>query len=314
MRTASLRGVRRRAGRRGREVRRRRVGAHRRGLAARAPGGGDRRASSASWPARSAGPSPTGSSPAVERATAAGLPLVAAPVSGGTRMQEGTPAFVQMVRISQAVAAHKAAGLPYLVYLRHPTTGGVMASWGSLGPRDRRRARRAGRASWARASTPRSTARSSPRACRPSENLYARGIIDAVVAPEDIPDILDRALSVLMAPRSGVAAVPEPRRRARPRRRDVGRRHPLAAPRPARRTPPAEVRRRRRRPAQRHRPGRAGPRACSSRWRGSGRRRACSSARTGAARPPTTRWARRRCARPAAASGSPPSWACRWSP
>ena len=48
-------------------------------------------------------------------------------------MQEGTPAFVQMIRISAAIAAHKTAGLPYLVYLRHPTTGGVMASWGSLG-------------------------------------------------------------------------------------------------------------------------------------------------------------------------------------
>ena len=70
---------------------------------------------------------------AIERATAEGLPLLAGPISGGTRMQEGTPAFVQMVRISQAVMAHKAAGLPYLVYLRNPTTGGVMASWGSLG-------------------------------------------------------------------------------------------------------------------------------------------------------------------------------------
>ncbi|WP_229118094.1 hypothetical protein [Enemella evansiae] len=48
-------------------------------------------------------------------------------------MQEGTPAFVTMIDISRAVVAHKAAGLPYLVYLRHPTTGGVFASWGSLG-------------------------------------------------------------------------------------------------------------------------------------------------------------------------------------
>ncbi len=70
---------------------------------------------------------------AVRRATAAGLPLVAATASGGTRMQEGTPAFVEMVTISRAIVAHKAAGLPYLVYLRHPTTGGVFASWGSLG-------------------------------------------------------------------------------------------------------------------------------------------------------------------------------------
>lgn len=48
-------------------------------------------------------------------------------------MQEGTLAFVEMVRISHAVAQHKSHGLPYLVYLRHPTTGGVFASWGSLG-------------------------------------------------------------------------------------------------------------------------------------------------------------------------------------
>ncbi|GAA1268682.1 carboxyl transferase domain-containing protein [Kitasatospora nipponensis] len=70
---------------------------------------------------------------AVERATAERLPLIAFPASGGTRMQEGTPAFVRMVAIANAVAAHRAAGLPYLVHLRHPTTGGVLASWGSLG-------------------------------------------------------------------------------------------------------------------------------------------------------------------------------------
>jgi acetyl-CoA carboxylase carboxyl transferase subunit beta len=70
---------------------------------------------------------------AVERATAERLPLLAAPVSGGTRMQEGTGAFVQMVKISAAIARHKSSALPYLVYLRHPTTGGVFASWGSLG-------------------------------------------------------------------------------------------------------------------------------------------------------------------------------------
>lgn len=70
---------------------------------------------------------------AMRRATRQGLPILAAPVSGGTRMQEGTVAFVQMVSITAAVAEHREAGLPYLVYLRHPTTGGVFASWGSLG-------------------------------------------------------------------------------------------------------------------------------------------------------------------------------------
>ena len=70
---------------------------------------------------------------AVERATRERLPLVAAPASGGTRLQEGTVAFLQMVKVAAAIADHRSAGLPYLVYLRHPTTGGVLASWGSLG-------------------------------------------------------------------------------------------------------------------------------------------------------------------------------------
>ena len=70
---------------------------------------------------------------AVERATRQRLPLLASPSSGGTRMQEGTVAFVQMIKISAAIELHKRAHLPYLVYLRHPTTGGVFASWGSLG-------------------------------------------------------------------------------------------------------------------------------------------------------------------------------------
>ena len=48
-------------------------------------------------------------------------------------MQEGTVAFLQMISIDRGDRRHKEAGLPYLVYLRNPTTGGVLASWGSLG-------------------------------------------------------------------------------------------------------------------------------------------------------------------------------------
>lgn len=146
---------------------------------------------------------------AVERATAEGLPLLAAPVSGGTRMQEGTPAFVQMVRITAAVAAHKAAALPYLVYLRHPTTGGVMASWGSLG-----HVTVAEPGALVGFLGPRVYealyGKPFPPGVQTSENLYAHGIIDAVVAPEDIADILDRALTILLAPRQGIARVAAP--------------------------------------------------------------------------------------------------------
>ena len=146
---------------------------------------------------------------AVERATREGLPLVAAPVSGGTRMQEGTPAFVQMVRISAALARHKAAGLPYLVYLRHPTTGGVMASWGSLG-----HVTVAEPGALVGFLGPRVYEalydRAFPEGVQTSENLHERGIIDAVLPAEDIADILHRALTILMAPRDGVAPVSDP--------------------------------------------------------------------------------------------------------
>jgi acetyl-CoA carboxylase carboxyl transferase subunit beta len=145
----------------------------------------------------------------IERATREGLPLLAGPVSGGTRMQEGTPAFVQMVRISEAVAAHRKAGLPYLVYLRHPTTGGVMASWGSLG-----HVTVAEPGALVGFLGPRVYealyGKPFPEGVQTAENLFAHGIIDGVVAPADVPDLLGRAHDLLMAPREGIAAVPAP--------------------------------------------------------------------------------------------------------
>lgn len=134
---------------------------------------------------------------AVERATAEGLPLVAAPVSGGTRMQEGTPAFVHMIAISAAIAAHKTAGLPYLVYLRNPTTGGVMASWGSLG-----HLTVAQPGALVGFLGPRVFealyGRPFPDGVQTSENLFAHGIIDGVVAPADVAGLLDRTLTMLL--------------------------------------------------------------------------------------------------------------------
>jgi acetyl-CoA carboxylase carboxyl transferase subunit beta len=146
---------------------------------------------------------------AVERATANRLPLLAAPVSGGTRMQEGTLAFVQMVKISAAIAAHKRAGLPYLVYLRDPTTGGVLASWGSLG-----HVTVAEPGALLGFLGPRVYQalydRPFPEGVQTAENLYAHGLIDGVVPHDEVADILDRALSVLSARREALIGVPDP--------------------------------------------------------------------------------------------------------
>ncbi|MFD6159138.1 carboxyl transferase domain-containing protein [Nocardia sp. NPDC060256] len=132
---------------------------------------------------------------AVERATELGLPLVASPTSGGTRMQEGTVAFVQMVKIAGAVAAHKAAGHPYLVYLRNPTMGGVFASWGSLG-----------HMTFAEPGAligflgPRVYqalyGQPFPEGVQTAENLYRRGVIDGAVPVSIFRRIAHRALSV----------------------------------------------------------------------------------------------------------------------
>ena len=146
----------------------------------------------------------------VERATAERLPLIVAPASGGTRMQEGTLAFLQMVTITAAVAAHQAAGLPYLVYLRHPTTGGVFASWASvghltvaepgaligfLGPRVYEAL----------------TGAPIPDGVQTAENLLAHGLVDAVVPPGALAGYLTRVLTSIAAPSApAIAPLPTP--------------------------------------------------------------------------------------------------------
>jgi acetyl-CoA carboxylase carboxyl transferase beta subunit len=145
---------------------------------------------------------------AVERATRERLPLVAAPASGGTRLQEGTVAFLQMVKVAAAIGDHRQAGLPYLVYLRHPTTGGVLASWGSLGH--------------VTAAEPGALigflgprvhealhGQPFPPGVQVAENLYAKGLVDAVVAPEQVAEVAARVLEVLCGPRE-VPRVAEP--------------------------------------------------------------------------------------------------------
>ena len=70
---------------------------------------------------------------AFETATEKGLPVVAFTASGGARMQEGIISLMQMAKTSAAVAKHNDAGLLYLTVMTDPTTGGVTASFASLG-------------------------------------------------------------------------------------------------------------------------------------------------------------------------------------
>ena len=70
---------------------------------------------------------------AAERAVALKRPLILFSAAGGARMQEGILALMQMPRTTVAVEMLKEAGLPYIVVLTHPTTGGVTASYAMLG-------------------------------------------------------------------------------------------------------------------------------------------------------------------------------------
>ena len=68
-----------------------------------------------------------------ERATEKGLPVVLFTASGGARMQEGIVSLMQMAKTSGAVMRHSDAGGLYVTVLTDPTTGGVTASFASLG-------------------------------------------------------------------------------------------------------------------------------------------------------------------------------------
>ena len=70
---------------------------------------------------------------AAETAVAEAAALIVVPSSGGARMQEGILSLMQLPRSIIAVDQLKAAGLPYIVLLTHPTTGGVTASFAMLG-------------------------------------------------------------------------------------------------------------------------------------------------------------------------------------
>ncbi|HSZ40734.1 MAG TPA: carboxyl transferase domain-containing protein [Trebonia sp.] len=146
---------------------------------------------------------------AAERALRERLPFLVLPSSGGTRMQEGTIAFLQMVKITAAVIALKAAGLPYLVYLRHPTTGGVFASWASLG-----HVTLAEPGALIGFLGPRVyealEGRRFPIDVQVAENLHVHGLVDAVVPVAGLRPYLDRVLAALAPGAAPLPAEPTP--------------------------------------------------------------------------------------------------------
>lgn len=145
---------------------------------------------------------------AITRATSERLPLVGLPTSGGTRMQEGTPAFLRMVPIAAAVAAHRAAGLPYVVWLRDPTLGGVMATWGSLGQVTAAAPGATVGFLGARVFATLNPGEQFPAEVQSAENACAVGVIDAVVPLAELRDWFTTLLTAITAPGSSVTDTP----------------------------------------------------------------------------------------------------------
>ncbi|WP_457586903.1 acetyl-CoA carboxylase, carboxyltransferase subunit beta [Ensifer canadensis] len=134
---------------------------------------------------------------AFEKAIAEKCPLVIFPASGGARMQEGILSLMQLPRTTVAVNMLKEAGLPYIVVLTNPTTGGVTASYAMLG--DIQIAEPGAEIGFAGKRVIEQTLREKlPEGFQTAEYLLEHGMIDMVVKRHDIPSTLARVLKILM--------------------------------------------------------------------------------------------------------------------
>jgi acetyl-CoA carboxylase carboxyl transferase subunit beta len=142
---------------------------------------------------------------AAKEAVARQAPLVIFTASGGARMQEGTLSLMQMARTTLAVNEVKAAGLPYVVVLTDPTTGGVLASYAMLG--DIHLAEPKATIGFSGRRVIEQTIREVlPAAFQKSEFLVDHGMIDRVVTRPELPQVLGDILEILMLGRARRAA------------------------------------------------------------------------------------------------------------
>jgi acetyl-CoA carboxylase carboxyl transferase subunit beta len=134
---------------------------------------------------------------AAERAVKLKRPLVLFSASGGARMQEGMLSLMQMPRTTVAVQMLKEAGLPYIVVLTHPTTGGVTASYAMLG--DVQIAEPNAQIGFAGARVIEQTIREKlPEGFQRAEYLLDHGMLDRVVHRKAMKDELVTLIRLLM--------------------------------------------------------------------------------------------------------------------
>ena len=142
---------------------------------------------------------------AAQEAVKRQIPFVIFTASGGARMQEGTLSLMQMARTTLALNEVKAAGLPYIVVLTDPTTGGVMASYAMLG--DIHLAEPNATIGFSGRRVIEQTIRETlPPGFQKSEFLVERGMVDKVVPRGELRSVLASLLKTLMMGRTRQAA------------------------------------------------------------------------------------------------------------
>jgi acetyl-CoA carboxylase carboxyl transferase subunit beta len=132
----------------------------------------------------------------VEAAIAARAPYIAFTASGGARMQEGILSLMQMPRTTVAIEMLHDAGLPYIVVLTDPTSGGVMAAYAMLG--DVQIAEPGALIGFAGQRVIEQTIREKlPEGFQRAEYLLDHGMVDMVVPRQELKQTLSRLLVYL---------------------------------------------------------------------------------------------------------------------
>jgi len=133
-------------------------------------------------------------------------PLIVIPASGGARMQEGMISLMQMPRSIIAVDQVKEAGLPYIVLLTDPTTGGVSASFAMLG--DIHVAEPSAMIGFAGRRVIEETIREKlPEGFQTAEYLKDHGMVDLVVPRAELKALFVKLFSLLCAAKTAVKTV-----------------------------------------------------------------------------------------------------------
>jgi acetyl-CoA carboxylase carboxyl transferase subunit beta len=146
---------------------------------------------------------------AAETAVKRSAALIVCTASGGARMQEGVLSLMQMPRTTLAIQDLHDAGLPYIVILCDPTSGGVTASYAMLG--DIHIAEPGAMIAFSGPRVIEQTIRQKlPDGFQRAEYLLEKGMVDMVLRRGEMHDTIGAMLSILMSKRSEAVTEDEP--------------------------------------------------------------------------------------------------------